>query len=115
MLDLITMEDFKSLISALNYYHGRRCKRAICESCLFLTGIFLIFEELRLVGSTNVTRLRYYCIFREKEFVTIRCHTRLLATIERRRLQLEKNFHKFLSKWNGTVETMPSPSFVVNK
>ena len=92
MLDLITMEDYKSLISVLNYYHGRSCKRAICGSCLFLSGNFLIFEELRLVGSIDVTRLRYYCISREKEFVTIRHHTRLQANIERRRLQLEKNF-----------------------
>ena len=66
MLDLITMEDFKSLISVLNYYHGGSRKRAICGSCLFLSRNFFIFEELRLVGSTDVTRLRYYCILREK-------------------------------------------------
>ena len=94
MLHIITMEGFKSLISVLNYYHGQRCKRAICGSCSFLTGIFLIFEELRLVGRTDVTRLCYYCILREKEFFTIRCQTRLLANIERR-LQLEKILTSF--------------------
>ena len=114
MLDLITMEDFKSLISVLNYYHGGSRKRAICGSCLFLSGNFFIFEELRLVGSTDVTRLRYYCILREKRICYYKTPTRLQANIERRRLQPEKNFNKFLSKWNGTVETMPSPSYVVN-
>lgn len=57
----------------------------------------------------KVKRLRFYCIVREEIFISTRIYIHKLASLEKKRIVLEKDFNNMLSKWNKKKEEMVSP------
>ena len=53
-------------------------------------------------------------LFIESAFYRIRRFINRLASLERKRLDLEQQFNKVLTNWNGAEGNMESPRFQIN-
>ena len=107
------IEDFQRLMETIKYYHVDRCKRKNCSHCYFFQGLGTIFFELES-QEIKTERLRFYGIVQESPFSRIRCFINRLASLERKRLDLEQQFNKVLTNWNGAEGNMESPRFQIN-
>ena len=78
------IEDFHRLMETIRYYHVDRCRRKNCNHCYF------------------------------SAFYRIRRFINRLASLERKRLDLEQQFSQVLTNWNGAEGNMESPRFQIN-
>ena len=53
-------------------------------------------------------------LFIESAFYRIRRFINRLASLETKRLDLEQQFNKVLTNWNGAEDNMGSPRFQIN-
>ena len=62
----------------------------------------------------KIATIAILVLFIESAFSRIRCFINRLASLERKRLDLEQQFNKVLTNWNGAEGNMESPRFQIN-
>lgn len=73
--DLVTIDDFYNLIKVIFYYHNKRCNEDKCHYCCFLTGLYLIYSELKKEESKDIIRLIFYCIQKRDFYICKNLHS----------------------------------------
>ena len=87
-------------------------RRRSCEYCCFYLGLSAVYSKENSKENKSVERIRFFCWVREEIFVKSGRVLHRLASLERRRLTLEKDFNKILANWNSKKEdNIPSPMF----
>ena len=62
----------------------------------------------------KIATIAILVLFIESAFYRIRRFINRLASLERKRLDLEQQFNKVLTNWNGAEDNMESPRFQIN-
>lgn len=62
----------------------------------------------------KIATIAILVLFIESAFYRIRRFINRLASLERKRLDLEQQFNKVLTNWNGAEGNMESPRFQIN-
>ena len=93
----------------LSFYHVERCEKNDCSQCMFTVNLRYLFTEHEVQEKKDVVKLRYYYVMRKEQFIASRLFIHRLATIEKNRIQLEKDFKETLSLWNNKQDEMLSP------
>ena len=62
----------------------------------------------------KIATIAILVLFIESAFYRIRRFINRLASLERKRLDLEQQFNKVLTNWNGAESNMESPRFQIN-
>ena len=88
-------------------------KEKIAVIAIFFKVLERFFFEIES-QEIKTERLRFYGIVQESAFSRIRCFINRLASLERKRLDLEQQFNKVLTNWNGAEDNMESPRFQIN-
>ena len=111
-LKTLAVQHFEKLIRIMNFYHVKHCDRRSCEYCCFYLGLSAVYSKENGKENKSVERIRFFCWVREEIFFKSRRVLHRLASLERRRLTLEKDFNKILANWNSKKEeNIPSPMF----
>ena len=103
------LENFDVDLKILSFYHVERYKHDDCSQCLFTVNLRYLYVEHCLQTKTDVKELINYCKMRKEQFITSHLFTPRLADLERKRLELEKEFIEILSLWNNGKEELPAP------
>ena len=109
LLEFTSLKKFDDYLKVLSYYHLERCEMENCSQCLFVINLRYVYTGHIIQEEKDVKELRNYCIIRKEQFIASKFFIRGLASIEKERLKLDKEFHQILSLWNKTKDTMPSP------
>ena len=107
--DFNTLKKFDDYIKVLIFYYVERCEKDDCSQCLFTVNLRYLFTEDEVQVKKDVVRLRYYCIMRKEQFIASRLFIHILASLKKKRIQLEKDFKETLSLWNNKKDKMSSP------
>lgn len=104
-----TLKNFNDFITVMKCYHVERCEENDCKQWAFAQNLERIFDECK--ETNNVVRLRFYCLTNKEPFTLARIVFHRIATIEKKRLKLEKDFSNILALWNKKPEEIPAPQF----
>ena len=104
-----SLEKFDDYLKILSFYHVKRCEHDGSSQCLFTVNLRYLYVEHCLQTKTDVKELINYCKMRKEQFITSHLFTPRLADLERKRLELEKEFIEILSLWNNGKEELPAP------
>ena len=76
---------------------------------LFTVNLRYLYIEHCLQNKIDVKELINYFEMRKEQFIASHLFIRRLADLERKRLELEKEFIEILSLWNNGKEELPVP------
>ena len=97
LLVLTSLKRFDDYLKVLSYYHIERCEQENCSQCLFVINLRYVYTEHAIKKKRDVKELRNYCIIPKEEFIESKFFIRRLASTEKERLKLDKEFHQILS------------------
>ena len=111
LLDFTSLKKFDDYIKVLSFYHVERCEQDDCSQCLLAINLRYVFTEHIVQEKKKMLRnyVYNYCIVREEHFIASRLFIHILTTLEKQRLELERQFRETLSLWNKNKDKMPAP------
>ena len=109
LLDFTSLKKFDDNIKVLSFYHVERCEQDNCSQCLFAINLCYVFTEHIVQEKEDVKELCNYYIVCKEHFIASRLFIHRLTTLEKQRLELEKQFRETLSLWNKNKDKMPAP------
>ena len=107
--DFNTLKHFDDFLNVLNFYYVEKCEHEDCSHCLFAINLCYVYNEHVVQNKEGVEELKNYCKIRKEQFICALVFIHRLAYIGKQRFDLEKSFHKILSRWNNTTTEMPAP------
>ena len=97
-----TMDKFNRFIGLCAHYHLNRCKNGPkCGNCTFTLNFRFVYVQY-LISGDGVRHLQDYCHLYNRNFFSLRTFLKSLASVEREKVKVEKEFQDILKLWNYT-------------
>ena len=98
--ELSSLQKFDRFLKLVDFFHVERCGNNDCSNCMFVIDLRYLYIEKTIAQLDSVDSLQKYCRDKYINFYSLRHFLRTLGEIEKKRIQLDIEFHKILEKWN---------------
>ena len=101
LLDFTFLKKFDDSLKVLSYYHVERCGNVDCLQCLFAINLRYVYTRHVVQKTKKKPKKKInYCIMRKEQVIASKFFICRVASIEKERIKLDKEFNQTLLLWN---------------
>lgn len=104
-----SMKKLDDFLKLSDFFHVERCENVSCSNCLFIINLRYLYVQNTVHEEESVVPLQKFCRKKIEIFNFVRLFLKTLGSIEKKRVQLEKEFHNTLALCNKPMNPQPEP------
>lgn len=104
-----TLKKFDNFLKVFSFYHVERCCHKDYSQCYFAINLRYMFIEDVNQEKQSLKPLKNYCRIRKLQLMCSRLFIHHLTSMEKKLLELEKNFKNTLKISNNSETEMKAP------
>ena len=102
-VELSSLQKFDRFLKLVGFFHVERCENVDCSYCMLIINLRYLYIEKTVIKSDSIDSLQKCCREKYINFYSLRYFLRTLGEIEKKRIQLDKEFTRTLEIWNTPV------------